>query len=208
MTALSGEEAVRLTMTHKYHLITMDETLSSSYCTTIKEQQVSARADTSQNLVPDYEAKLYIDADRHGTATRRNLFFENEMFNHKVFDGDGSMAGHVAMKQILNSLAANNGAETPIIFNLTGNVMDVDRQLYITSGSSGVLSKPTKLDDLIVLLQRQLGELLHKGLCKMSEDGFITTIDESFTYGRARGGMEDFTWDTSYLASSSSSLLS
>ena len=68
MTALSGEEAVRLTMTRKYHLITMDETLSSSYCTTIKEQQENALADTSQNLVPDYEAKLHIDADRHGTA--------------------------------------------------------------------------------------------------------------------------------------------
>jgi CheY-like chemotaxis protein len=206
MTALSGEEAVRLTMTRKYHLITMDETLSSSYCTTIKEQQENALADTSQNLVPDYEAKLHIDADRHGTATRRNLFFENEMFNHKVLDGDGSMAGHVAMRQILDSLAANDGAEAPVIFNLTGNVMDVDRQLYIKSGSSGVLPKPTKLDDLVVLLQRQLGELLYKGMCKMSEDGFITTIDESFTYGRARGGIDGFTWDTSSSASSSSTL--
>ena len=112
-------------------------------------------------------------------------------------------AGHVHGRE---RVAANDGAEAPVIFNLTGNVMDVDRQLYIKSGSSGVLPKPTKLDDLVVLLQRQLGEMLYKGMCKMSEDGFITTIDESFTYGRARGGIDGFTWDTSSSASSSSTL--
>ena len=184
MTSLSAEEAVRLSMSHSYHIITMDETLSSSYCTTVKEQQANIIADDSKDLMPNLEATLRIDADRHGTATRRNLFFEHEIFNHEVLDGDGTLAGHVAMKQIIESFAKEERRGVPIVFNLTGNVMDVDRQLYITSGSSGVLPKPTKLEDLTFLLQRQLGELLNKGLCRLSDDGHITTIDKAFIYGK------------------------
>lgn len=191
MTALSAEEAVRLSMTHNYHIITMDETLSSSYCTTVKEQQASVIADDSKDLLPDLEATLHIDANRQETAKRRNEFFQNEIFNHRVLDGDGTLAGHMAMKQIIDIFVQEEREERPIVLNLTGNVMDVDRQLYITSGSSGVLPKPTKLEDLTFLLQRQLGNLLNKGLCKLSEGGYITTIDGKFTYAKANGDMED-----------------
>jgi CheY-like chemotaxis protein len=208
MTALSAEEAVRLSMTHNYHIITMDETLSASYCTTVKEQQANVMADDSRDLLPDLEATLHIDANRNETAKRRNDFFQKEIFNHRVLDGDGTLAGHMAMKQIIDIFVQEEREERPIVLNLTGNVMDVDRQLYITAGSSGVLPKPTKLDDLTFLLQRQLGDLLNKGLCKLSEGGYITTIDGTFTYAKANGDMENLLRDGGASASSLASVSS
>ena len=39
-TALSGEEAVRLAATRHFHIITMDQTLSASYCNSVVDAQV------------------------------------------------------------------------------------------------------------------------------------------------------------------------
>ena len=42
MTALSGEEACRLVAQgNPFHLITMDETMSSGYCRSVRETQVT-----------------------------------------------------------------------------------------------------------------------------------------------------------------------
>ena len=42
------------------------------------------------------------------------------------------------------------------MFNLTGNVMELERERYFQNGSSGVLPKPTKLTDLTDMLLSEL----------------------------------------------------
>ena len=84
------------------------------------------------------------------------------------------------MRTILEMYRLAGRQDAPIIFNLTGNVMEDDKQKcvlapqlprrlqglflfnfanvfrYMNAGSSGVLPKPTKPQDLVDMLQDQL----------------------------------------------------
>ena len=55
----------------------------------------------------------------------------------------------------------------PIIFNLTGNVLESDQHVYEGNGSNGVLPKPAKLESLISCLEASLHKVLHSGLCSL-----------------------------------------
>ena len=64
---------------------------------------------------------------------------------HDIMEGDGRMLGHEAMARIRAEVPEK---DQPIIFNLTGNVLESDQQMYEGNGSNGVLPKPAKLETL------------------------------------------------------------
>lgn len=86
------------------------------------------------------------------------------MYFHEIEDGDGQMLGHEAMARIREVVPP---VDQPIIFNLTGNVLESDRTMYESSGSNGVLPKPTKLESLIACLETNVHALLLSGLCEL-----------------------------------------
>mmetsp|Transcript_9046 Transcript_9046/g.20377 ORF Transcript_9046/g.20377 Transcript_9046/m.20377 type:complete len:83 (-) Transcript_9046:413-661(-) len=59
------------------------------------------------------------------------------------------------MRLIVDAYKSAGRSDAPIIVNLTGNVTNQDQELYFENGSSGVLSKPTKVVDLVGLLESQ-----------------------------------------------------
>jgi hypothetical protein len=94
-TALCGEEAVRLSRLKHFHLITMDQTLSSGYCKSVLETQANARTEalahggaedvqSAGNIGLADSTELTIDSDRLETAKRRTTFFKNELMHHEV----------------------------------------------------------------------------------------------------------------------------
>jgi len=205
VTALSGEEAVRLALENHFHLVTMDQTLSAGYCKSVKDQQLAAKdvAAAAASTLSGVDAKssktvgatmaaatasssssgsynksdraagveeveceeaaaavvvctpavLLLDHDRLATAKRKSKFFQDEIYNHVVLNGDGAMDGHVAMQVVLRAYTAAGRKDKPVMFNLTGNVIDADKEKYLAAGSCGVLAKPTKLSDMTDKIQ-------------------------------------------------------
>jgi len=222
VTALSGEEAVRVASQNHFHIITMDQTLSAGYCKSVKDQQVAAKvakakaananpragaaessgsdegAATNGRSSEEEEAAeaaaalaaarspavLVLDHDRLATAKKRTKFFQDEIYNHAVLDGDGEMDGHMAMQGVLESYGQSGRTDKPVMFNLTGNVMDADQEKYMAAGSSGVLAKPTKLSDMTSKIQASLQSFLELGIAVTDCRGFVTTPDGRFCYTR------------------------
>jgi len=56
-------------------------------------------------------------------------------FCQQVLDGDGTMDGHKAMQTVLESYNARGRKDKPVIFNLTGNVMDADQEKLVEGTS-------------------------------------------------------------------------
>ena len=72
-TAFSGEEAVRITREQSFHVITMDEQMSSAYCSDMKQKQESS----GPEITLFYE--LVFGNDRLSNAKARAKFFECEV---------------------------------------------------------------------------------------------------------------------------------
>ena len=53
---------------------------------------------------------------------------------------------------------------------------------YQRSGSSGVLPKPAKLEELTALLQSKLSFFVGQGVCVVDNEGFIKTPDGTFCF--------------------------
>jgi len=167
-TALSGEQAVRQAATRHYHIITMDEQLSESYCRAVAKEHADASREKGAAVAFDADglpAPLVFGSDRITNAQRRLAFFDAELAHQRPLEGDGALAGHEAIAMIRT--AEKNAERAPaVIFNLTGNVLECDRTKYAETGSNGVLPKPTKLVDLQNLLCLGMPDLLAKGICE------------------------------------------
>mmetsp|Transcript_9049 Transcript_9049/g.20380 ORF Transcript_9049/g.20380 Transcript_9049/m.20380 type:complete len:146 (-) Transcript_9049:101-538(-) len=87
------------------------------------------------------------------------------------------------MRLIVDAYKSAGRSDAPIIVNLTGNVTNQDQELYFENGSSGVLSKPTKVVDLVGLLESQFQTFIAKGTVVLDERGYITTPDRNFAFG-------------------------
>jgi len=196
-TALSGEEAVRLAATRHFHIITMDQALSASYCSGVMELQGSRARDDADSgrafePIPDAAPVLVLDANRVEAAKQRTEYFKDEIYCHHVLEGDGNMEGHMATKAILSGYAAAGRRDVPVVINLTGNVMEQDLMKYTRAGSFGVLPKPTKASELVALLERELPALLERGSVVHSRlssgGGAFTTPDGAFRFACAPQG--------------------
>jgi DNA-binding response OmpR family regulator len=86
------------------------------------------------------------------------------------------LLGHEAIKQIRAEFIAENRPQV-LIFNLTGNFLEADKLLFLEVGSSGMLSKPTKKEDFLNLLKKNLGLYISQGLLQLDENSIV--MDES-----------------------------
>ncbi|KAJ1451244.1 hypothetical protein M885DRAFT_589608 [Pelagophyceae sp. CCMP2097] len=189
-TAFSGEQAVRMCARRHFHVITMDEQLSESYCRAVTKEQGERREAGARRAAPpaprdpdEPPPPVVFDGDRITNARARLAFFEKELDFLEPRDGDGALHGHEAVREI-RELEAQQRAADPltarrcIIFNLTGNVLESDRIKYTTSGSNGVLPKPTKLTDLTGLLEQGLASFVESGICRLVGDSIVFVNDD------------------------------
>mmetsp|Transcript_35859 Transcript_35859/g.80795 ORF Transcript_35859/g.80795 Transcript_35859/m.80795 type:complete len:176 (-) Transcript_35859:243-770(-) len=117
---------------------------------------------------------MVFGAEKHRNAKQRTEYFETETQHRNVMPGDGREKGHAAIKAIrefYNKMDPN--IPRPILFNVTGNVLDADRALYLESGSNGVLAKPSNYKDLVLLLECNILNFAAGGLCKLEGDSAL-----------------------------------
>ena len=161
-TAISGEEALRKCAKRRFHIVTMDQQLSTQYCEQMQaEQRTKNIGGASGKPSCDY---ILFDGDKLQNAKKRNAFFEAETAFHDIIEGDGKMLGHEAMARIRAEVPEK---DQPIIFNLTGNVLESDQQMYEGNGSNGVLPKPAKLETLIHCFESSIDSLLSSKMCDL-----------------------------------------
>ena len=102
----------------------------------------------------------------------RQAYFKNDKWMHDIQPGDGALPGHEAIRKIRSEFIEEN--RPPIlIFNLTGNILEADRLLFLEVGSSGMLPKPTKLEDFMNLLKKNLGLYISQGMLQLDETRIV-----------------------------------
>ena len=142
-TALSGEQAIRMCRTQRFHIITMDQQLSNEYCQCLK-------AETEKETNPSHPIPQFVSfgSDNLTNAKARQAYFKNDKWVQDIFCDDGKLQGHQAIRQISKEAQEENRPPT-LIFNLTGNVLEADRIMFEEVGSSGMLPKPIKVENML-----------------------------------------------------------
>ena len=166
-TALSGEQALRMCRKERFHIVTMDQQLSLDYCQSLRDEMKSMER-------PDVDIPEFVrfGSDKISNAKMRQAYFKNDKWVQDIQEGDGTLLGHEAIRQIRAEVQAEN--RPPIlIFNLTGNLLEADRLMFLESGSSGMLPKPTKLDDFINLIKKNIGLYISQGLISLKDDKVV-----------------------------------
>ena len=166
-TALSGEQAVRMCRTHRFHIITMDQQMSTEYCQSLKNEV--DKEDRPDEVIPRY---VTFGSDKIANAKARQKYFNTDKWIQDIQPGDGSQPGHEAIKQIRREMIEEERPPT-LCFNLTGNLLETDRVMFLSAGSSGMLPKPTKLEDMLNLLQSNMGLYVSQGLLQLSGDQVV-----------------------------------
>ena len=120
-------------------------------------------------------------SEKIANAKLRQAYFKNDKWIQDIQPGDGILLGHEAIRTIRAEFQEEN--RPPIlIFNLTGNLLEADRLMFLEVGSSGMLPKPTKLEDYLNLIKKNLGVYISQGLLQLS-DNRIVMDDGSFQVG-------------------------
>lgn len=96
--------------------------------------------------------------------------------------GDGSMLGHEAIRRIRKEVQEDNRPPV-LIWNLTGNLLEADRLMFLEVGSSGMLPKPTKFEDFMNLLTKNIGIYISQGLLQL-KDNRVVMDDGALQIGR------------------------
>lgn len=105
-------------------------------------------------------------------AKKRQAYFKNDKWIQDIQPGDGTLLGHEAIRKIRAEIQ-EDGRPPALIFNLTGNLLEADRLMFLEVGSSGMLPKPTKLEDFINLMEKNLGLYVSQGLLQLSGNQII-----------------------------------
>jgi len=123
---------------------------------------------------PDEVIPRYVTfgSDKIANAKARQAYFKNDKWIHDIQPGDGTQPGHEAIKQIRREMIEEERAPT-LCFNLTGNLLETDRVMFLSAGSSGMLPKPTKLEDMLNLFQSNMGLYVSQGLLQLSGDQVV-----------------------------------
>jgi DNA-binding response OmpR family regulator len=82
------------------------------------------------------------------------------------------LLGHEAIKLIRTEFITEKRPHI-LVFNLTGNILEADKLLFLEVGSSGILAKPTKLEDFMNLIKKNLGLYISQGLLQLDEDRIV-----------------------------------
>ena len=166
-TALSGEQAVRMCRQHRFHMITMDQQMSSEYCQCLMDEM--QREERPNEDIPHF---VTFGSDKIANAKARQAYFKNDKWIHDIQPGDGKLLGSEAIRKIREEIQ-KEGRPPTLIFNLTGNVLESDRVMFLEAGSSGMLPKPTKLEDLMNMLQSNMGFYVSQQLLQLCENGVV-----------------------------------
>jgi len=175
-TACSGEQAVRMCREHRFHFVTMDQQMSINYCNTLVDEM-------STSEKPDVEIPMFVrfESDKIANAKRRQAYFKNDKWIQDIQPGDGTLPGHEAIRIIRAEFQEENRPAI-LIFNLTGNILEADRLMFLEVGSSGMLAKPVKLSDFLTLIKKNLGLYISQGLLQLN-DNRVVMDDEMFQIG-------------------------
>jgi len=166
-TAPSGEQAIRMCREHRFHIITMDQQMSIDYCQgLIDELATDTRPDGE---IPEF---VRFGSNKIDNAKKRQAYFKNDKWIQDIQPGDGTLLGHEAIRKI-RAETQEEGRPPVLIFNLTGNLLEADRLMFLEVGSSGMLPKPTKLEDFIDLIKKNLGLYVSQGLLQLSGNEII-----------------------------------
>merc|ERR1712159_594251 len=95
----------RLTRVRRYHVVTMDQQLSESYCSAVSAAREKKRQDNelkTDTLSPrdGFALSLTFGPDRIQNAQKRLAYFEREIDGQAPEPGDGTMVGHEAIRAI------------------------------------------------------------------------------------------------------------
>lgn len=115
---------------------------------------------------------LFTGSDNIANAKLRQAYFKNDKWIHDIQQGDGASLGHEAVRKIRAEFMEENRPPM-LIFNLTGNILEADRLLFLEAGSSGMLAKPTKLEDFMNLLKKNLGLYISQGLLQLEDNDIV-----------------------------------
>lgn len=175
-TALSGEQALRMCREHRFHIITMDQQMSIDYCQSLMDEM--STMERPEGEIPKF---VRFGSDKIANAKLRQAYFKNDKWIQDIQPGDGSLLGHEAIRKIRAEIQEENRPPT-LIFNLTGNLLEADRLMFLEVGSSGMLPKPTKLEDFLNLIKKNLGLYISQGLIQLNENRVVMD-DGSFQIG-------------------------
>jgi CheY-like chemotaxis protein len=166
-TAQSGEQAIRMCRTQRFHIITMDQQLSNEYCQCLL-------AETEKETNPGHPIPQFVSfgSDNLTNAKARQAYFKNDKWAQDICLDDGKLQGHEAIRQILKEAQEENRPPT-LIFNLTGNVLEADRIMFEEVGSSGMLPKPIKVEIMLRMIQCNMGMYFSQGLIQLSGDKLV-----------------------------------
>jgi len=175
-TALSGEQAIRMCRKYRFHVITMDQQMSSDYCQSLLDEM-------SMSERPDCKIPAFVrfGSDKISNAKSRQAYFKNDQWIQDIEPGDGNMLGHEAIRIIRREIQERDRPPT-LIFNLTGNILEADRLMFLEVGSSGIIPKPTKAEDFLNIFQKNMGLYISQGLIQVS-NGRVVMDDGDFQLG-------------------------
>jgi len=166
-TALSGEQAIRMCREHRFHIITMDQQMSIDYCQGLIDEMLDGQRPDGK--IPEF---VRFGSDKLANTKFRQAYFKNDKWIHDIQPGDGTLLGHEAIRKIRVEVQEEN--RPPVLtFNLTGNLLEADQRMFLEVGSSGMLPKPTKFEDFMNLIKKNMGLWISQGLLQLSEDRVV-----------------------------------
>lgn len=123
---------------------------------------------------PDCEIPEFVrfGSEKIANAKLRQAYFKNDKWVQDIQPGDGTLLGHEAIRKIRAEVQEENRPPV-LIFNLTGNILENDRRMFLEVGSSGMLSKPTKLADFMNLIKTNMSLWISQGLMQLSGDRVV-----------------------------------
>ena len=151
--------------------------MSVDYCQSLVDEM--AESPTPEGDIPEF---VRFGSDKIANAKKRQAYFKNDKWIQDIQPGDGMMLGHEAIRKIRKEAQEENRPPV-LIWNLTGNLLEADRLMFLEVGSSGMLPKPTKFEDFMSLLTKNLGLYISQGLLQL-KDNRVVMDDGTLQIGR------------------------
>jgi len=138
--------------------------MSSEYCRSLMEEITNSERPTGE--IPEF---VRFGPEKIMNAKNRQAYFKQDKWIQDIQPGDGSLLGHEAILKIRQQFQDEN-LPPVLIFNLTGNLLEADRLMFLEVGSSGMLPKPTRLEDFLNLMKKNMGLYINQGMFQLSEN--------------------------------------
>jgi CheY-like chemotaxis protein len=138
--------------------------MSSEYCRSLMEEMTNS--DRPSGEIPEF---VRFGPDKIANARKRQAYFKEDKWIQDIQPGDGSLLGHEAILKIRKQFQEGN-LPPVLTFNLTGNLLEADRLMFLEAGSSGMLPKPTRFEDFLHLMRKNMGLYINQGMFQLCEN--------------------------------------